>query len=48
MALTDLSLQPGEYVDALTGEAFTLAPAASVPMAPRSQRVLLPAGDPCL
>ncbi|MCY0990244.1 alpha-amylase family glycosyl hydrolase [Nannocystis sp. ILAH1] len=48
VALTDLSLQPGEYVDALTGEAFTLAPATAVPMAPRSQRVLLPAGDACL
>lgn len=44
-----LALKPGDYVDALTGEAVALAAAgATVTMAPRSLRVLLPAGDPCL
>lgn len=37
-----------QYVDALTGEAFVVADGAEVAMAPRSLRVLVPAGDPCL
>ncbi|MDC0715297.1 alpha-amylase family glycosyl hydrolase [Nannocystis bainbridge] len=48
IALDRLSLAAGEYVDAQTGETLALAPGVSVAMAPRSLRVLLPAGDPCL
>jgi glycosidase len=39
----------GSYVDALSGEAFTVPPGGGpVPMPPLSARVLLPEGDPCL
>lgn len=48
VVLGDMSLPAGAYVDALTGEVRDLAPGAAVPMGPRSLRVLLPAGDPCL
>lgn len=49
VALPGLSLEPGTYVDALTGDAFEIGAAGGdVAVAPRSLRVLLPAGDPCL
>lgn len=49
VAVPGLVLEPGDYVDALSGEAATLSAAGGeVTMAPRSLRVLLPAGDPCL
>jgi len=48
IALKDMSFEAGMWVDALTGEAIALAPGGEVTMAPRSLRVLLPAGDPCL
>ncbi|MBZ5714340.1 alpha-amylase family glycosyl hydrolase [Nannocystis pusilla] len=48
IALEDMSFAPGSYVDALTGEPLEVRPGAEVAMAPRSLRVLLPAGDPCL
>lgn len=49
LAVPGMSLEPGSYVDALTGDAFEIgAGATDVMMAPRSLRVLLPAGDPCL
>lgn len=44
-----MALGPGSYVDALTGDTYEwTAGGAAVTMAPRSLRVLLPAGDPCL
>ncbi len=49
VALPGLALGAGSYVDALTGEGFELAAGgAEVEVPPRSLRVLLPAGDPCL
>lgn len=41
-------LGPGEYVDALSGEAFTLAgDAAPLPMPARTLRILVPRASPC-
>lgn len=48
VVLEDMSFAAGDYVDALTGETLALSPGGEVPLAPRSLRVLLPAGDPCL
>ena len=48
-AIPEMFLEPGSFVDALSGATFEIGAAgAEVPVPPRSLRVLLPAGDPCL
>jgi glycosidase len=39
---------PGPYVDAVSGEAIELAPGGAVALDPRSFKILVPAGSPCL